>query len=1049
MNKLKSLFTLLCAVVGMSVWAQTAPQVSTAENPKWYKIRCYNRGGFLTDAGSGSTLTHAAVTSDSYWRFEAGTQEGSMHMISKKGNAVSEKWKTGATAMDIWVLPNGVNQNGMSISAQSDVTANCLDANNQNNQVGTWMPSASDWQGTTWVFIEANPYAVIASKGEAATSIEEGKWYLLYNQGRKAYPSIEHAVNSYPNPKMRDATLNMLVGDVAFDKAHMLYKFTKNGDNYYVASGDGLYFSLGSNNAAVQFTPRDYAIKNITGQTDVFWLTDVTSTYVANGQEPGNNFVGWGTTEPGSNGYYQFLPVEICTQDVNYVLVGATDPIKTEYNAITLPEVGATVTIDGTDYSVASVTPSEIVNDKRTVTIILAAGSCVNYVHNGSIVKTVEDTAIPENTIELDGTTYFVTESSVAFEGGKNVCTATIKTLSEMLPTGYYTIASVTDRATFLYGANTLATNPNKFTLQSKAATMPGNNAIWKLSADDATLKISVLNQQGKGLVNNRNNTGTEYKEVTVQTFFKSNNSFYFSEAINASGGGQRISSGELHLTFWDGHPEATDNHWKFSPVTVANALKVVITGTDEFVYVTYGSDIALNGGFIVSDSPITTTDGFTATEVEGMKASMSIADGTLTVTYAESEDVPTLKAELQAYIDALPDYGFSAGQVGCYTQSTVTAVDDAKLAALNVIADANATADDVKTAKATLKAAVDALAIVTPVPGTFYAIRDHRYNTYVDGSSFAPAGHVMVGKVAHTAKNESTGLTAGQIWYFDVNMKGYSLATGFGLNNATEKAGVSDAQVFTFEAKNDQTGLPKTFAVRVPNSNTNTYWYIWDNTTTTTTDKYGYVDRNGEKYSANNCQFYIDKIKSLPVTIGSTGYASVNLPVATIIPEGVEAWVAGTEKDGKLPLSKIKDTNILPANCAVILYTASPDTYNFVITTSDDVVANTFSGTVAAQALNESVTTMVLGNDATSGVGLYNYAPTEAADKYIPGFKMYYETTTPASEVRVQWIDTTTAIEAAKRTDMREGEMYNLNGQQVTKANGLVIVNGRKFIVK
>ena len=1261
MKKLKLILTMLCAFVGISAWAQTAPEVSTAENPKWYKIRSYNRGGFLTDAGSGSTLTHVAMTSDSYWRFEdAGTNDGAMHMISKKGNAVSGKWTTGETAMKIWVLANGVNQYGMSISASSAVSGDCMDANNANSGVGIWHPATNDWQGTTWVFIEANPYATIVSIGEAATSIEEGKWYLMYNKGRNGYPSIEHAANSHPNPKMRAKT-SMAVDTIAHNYGHMLYKFTKHGDNYYVASGDQLYFTLAQNSAAVAFQPRAYSIKNITDQTNVFWLQDSVSGYVANGQEINNGFVGWNQVEPGatSNGAYQFLPVEICSQDVEYILTGASDPIKIEKNVKTLPTVGGTVTIDETSYTVSTVTPSAIVNEKRTVTVTLTTGSCVNYVHNGTTIKTVEDTTTPQETIVLDNKTYFLTASYTGTEGGKTVCTATVKTLSEILPTGYYTIASVTDRATFLYGANTLATNPNKFTLQSQAATTPGNQAIWKVSANDETLKVSVLNQQGKGLVNNRN-TATEYKEVTVGSFFKSNNSFYFTEAINASGGGQAISSGERHLTYWDGHPEATDNHWKFASVDANNILNVTITGTTEATYVTYNSDIALNGGFFVSDSPITSTESFTASHVSGMKATMSIADGTLTVAYTEEEDVAALKADLQTFINVMPEY--TAAGVGYYTEATIADVITAKTAAQAVIANDNATADDVKNAKAAIqtaqaalvielptdgkyyyiqsalaafnpkkgmyqdasvnkwntlnkadfnfvwqwnakgddgwavkniggdnylntvsalsatepsgkitltwlalgqfnikgtggspmhcqnhgggtgtsgniidwsgaagsasawsiieltaedvaalaqalitdfntlqagteigyfpqdkydvaKTAKDALASDTtmakvialhnaikdtkqnvnrPTPGHFYAIRDHRYNTYVDGSVVNTATGDMNGKMAHTAKVDGK-LKAGHIWYFDNDMKGYSFDAGFGVKNATQKAGVADAQVFTFELKNDKADYPKTFAVRVPNSNVNAYWYIWDSTAA----KYGYVDRNGANYDAARCQFYLEEVKELTLNVTSAKAATLCLPVACRVPAELKVYTATstlvekeTEKSLQLQLIAKEDDNttLLPANTPVFVW--GPEgayTLDLNVTASSIDGDNIFSGTTAAIAhdTSESDHTMVLGvQSETNDLGFFRTTSTS-----INGFRAYLSSSKvdelfPATSasvrgIKVTFTDITTAIEAA-HSNISEGATCDINGRQVRNiGKGLYIVNGKKIMVK
>ena len=399
-------------------------------------------------------------------------------------------------------------------------------------------------------------------------------------------------------------------------------------------------------------------------------------------------------------------------------------------------------------------------------------------------------------------------------------------------------------------------------------------------------------------------------------------------------------------------------------------------------------------------------------------------------ITFAVADTYDLLKSAKMTFIGAAERVS-TTGQVGDYTKAYVKSVDK--------IVDQVEALSTLEEVLAYSGPPTPAVEYILPEAGNFYAIRDHRYDNYVDGSGFnAGTPSAMKGKVNHTAK--SGDLTAGQIWYFDANMKGYCFATGFGLDKATEKAAVDAAQVFTFELKQDKTDMPKTFAVRVPNSSTNAYWYIWDQGNV----NHGSVDRNGTTYSANNCQFYVEKITSLPVTIGAFYYASINLPVATYVPAGVEAWVAESEASGTVVLKKVKadvwDDTILPAECPAILYASTPGTYNFKTTSSPGEATSIFSGTVAAIA--NPTDAMVLGKDDDGHVALYPYT-----GAYIPGFKMYYEGTT--SQVRLDFNATTTAIEAAKRADMREGEMYNINGQQVTKANGLVIVNGKKFVVK
>lgn len=58
-----------------------------------------------------------------------------------------------------YILPNGVNTCGLTISAANPFSGTtCLDAANFGLVLsGGWHPSANDWLGTTWIFLEATP----------------------------------------------------------------------------------------------------------------------------------------------------------------------------------------------------------------------------------------------------------------------------------------------------------------------------------------------------------------------------------------------------------------------------------------------------------------------------------------------------------------------------------------------------------------------------------------------------------------------------------------------------------------------------------------------------------------------------------------------------------------------------------------------------------------------------------------------------------------------------------------------------------------------------
>lgn len=131
------------------------PEASTATAPKWYSIASYNRGGYLT-AGSNGQLSHVALSPDGLWRLESTGNTNGYYVINTSGMYLGVGGAT-TTPTEVFVLPNGVNDNGLSISRVNPISgSSCIDANNYNELCGTWRPSASDWQGTTWVFAEQN-----------------------------------------------------------------------------------------------------------------------------------------------------------------------------------------------------------------------------------------------------------------------------------------------------------------------------------------------------------------------------------------------------------------------------------------------------------------------------------------------------------------------------------------------------------------------------------------------------------------------------------------------------------------------------------------------------------------------------------------------------------------------------------------------------------------------------------------------------------------------------------------------------------------------------
>ncbi len=158
-KKFTMLFAALLACAGVAK-AQPAIETSAADAPKYYVIASYNRGGVLTNAGVGNGLTHVDLSDAGYWYFEKANEDGGVYIVNKVVSGedkvyVGSDRKASTTAAVWYIVANGVNNAGLSISSTSTISSSsCIDANNYDSGVGSWAPNANDWNGTTWVVCE-------------------------------------------------------------------------------------------------------------------------------------------------------------------------------------------------------------------------------------------------------------------------------------------------------------------------------------------------------------------------------------------------------------------------------------------------------------------------------------------------------------------------------------------------------------------------------------------------------------------------------------------------------------------------------------------------------------------------------------------------------------------------------------------------------------------------------------------------------------------------------------------------------------------------------
>lgn len=199
-------------------------------------------------------------------------------------------------------------------------------------------------------------------------------------------------------------------------------------------------------------------------------------------------------------------------------------------------------------------------------------------------------------------------------------------------------------------------------------------------------------------------------------------------------------------------------------------------------------------------------------------------------------------------------------------------------------------------------------------------------------------------------------------------------------------------------------------------------------------------------------------KVTTIPVTIGATGWASMALPFAVSLPEGVTAYIATACKNDVLTLSEVK--GIIPANTGFLL-TGAANTYNLTITTEEaaNVKGNLLKGATCKRLGFDEGETFGLGVSGDKAVFMKNALKDEAKGNkgYVPANKAYILTTDlgaasqAASMLQFNFGGEATGIDGVVADDAKETIYYDLNGRRVLyPTQGVYVTNtGKKVFIR
>lgn len=424
--------------------------------------------------------------------------------------------------------------------------------------------------------------------------------------------------------------------------------------------------------------------------------------------------------------------------------------------------------------------------------------------------------------------------------------------------------------------------------------------------------------------------------------------------------------------------------------------------------------------------------------EMSELKLSFDSRNGNNVPTLVVLSGVTTAseQAELKALIDealSSPIYVSykNANLIGSGLNQTTSFTAFSKAGEVYAKGEAATSAEIASARFALLNARNAAVVLNKPANGTF--IRIH-------SSAASQAAMPYLSSETSTAKPNRAAYLVGKdgeneaktIFFYNGN-KLLAYETGYYLENISNFAGYKGITTGTSiqfsEAANRAAGC---YNVKF---NGNRFLY-------TQVSGSNYFTDAANSASSDGYNFQMEYVESLPLSVGAAGYATLIAPVALEIPAGVEVYTVAFE-DGKAKLTSISD--VIPANVGVVVK-AAQGTYNFNITTTENVATSALSGVPNTENVASESAAFILAN-GKHGVGFYKLS---SANRTIHGSRAFYTAPAEAQAVSAFLLeDNVTGIEEIE-TSADKAPIYDLSGRRVAKAEkGVYIQNGRKIFVK
>ena len=1045
MRKLLLLFTALLTLGASGAWAEvTQPTLTTdVNNPVYYTIGSYNRGGYLTYNGASANLTHVSATKASLWYFiENGEGVSIIPAIDPtvKLATVNSATATGA----VWYLiENPYNAGYFCISLTSDLSANCIDANNSGSGTGTWNPRSADFAGTSWTIEEAyNPtlpegkYISVGAKATsftaASSASDNDHWYILTQTRDGETPVYDVGLGSNVMRAATTITTTSLDGAAAETNAAFMVRFISAGDGLYnIQFADGNFINSSLITTVVKSQAGTYAFYNTDEGSSTFgWNLNSNTGSIVDNNGAGNTVALWNSgTVTGdkatANNVWTIYPVTF-SDATSYLF-------NTTYGAF-FQSLTTNKTAGSSNYCNLWLSKNTAGKPQlKLITNDASANGGNNMRSSGGLYTTASaytyNLSISEGKIKsytIVGTAVGALSITPADGSAEEFAASASVNMKVTLDTPAkqtsFTLTTLGDGAQWL--------DVTKFVIEYESdattvASLSGitNSGIYTLEPHNAECGVMYAGTTYMDACGGHANTNYPANKATAIDATDPNQQF----VLYTYGGNTYLYN--VGRAKFAGVADVL--YYKLTGAPV-NTWTVSAGAYDKYFHLTSGADSKMatinawtNTGS--SDSKNYAVTGQTANEEANNFLIQRV--GTLTSEQQTAiETIITNYLTLQTSLATLGEYTVGTG-LNQYTNASL-ADNEAKETAITNVQEGlkDCESSDIPTAKTQVQDIISAMTLNTPATNTFFRIKGYATNKYAKAGSVA-ATISSATQIPNSVNQETDG---SDIWYYDESIHLINYKNGLGTINTHSFATVSQTkETITFAASTCSASGAKKIGVYEVKSNY-TGSKVWYSNTNN-------VDRNTANNHVN-CEWVLEAVETLPVTISSAGYATLFSPVALTIPTGVTAYVA-TEKDESTLLLTSIDDNIIPANVGVVLK-GEEGKYEFAVTSDAGTASSVLTGGVATIAKPE--TAYYLSNGA-SGIGFYKGGSATT----LAGFKAYYAGTGGAVKTFV--FDSTDGIdEIADAKAVANTAIYNLAGQRVEKTQrGIYIIGGKKVVVK